>query len=167
MIQQIFSGMQNLMPTGFNQKLELDDISALYDSVSLKECFDLLQIVFQTERGYGEEEAFQFLLFTRQLVRQKDQIEADLEQIQVYFILYESLAQLLTPEANVSKRISNEVCALLEYLAGKDGKVACNLLYENFGFFLNNGKLDILEVASLHADVTDFKYLINQASMVI
>ena len=52
----------------------------------------------------------------------------------------------------------------MEQLAEQEVKIAQNILYENFGFYLSDNKLDILEIAATNRDIIDYNYMISLAS---
>ena len=49
---------------------------------------------------------------------------------------------------------------MMEHLAKEEAKVARNILYENFEFFLEIDKINILEIAVANRDINDYKKLI-------
>ena len=56
-----------------------------------------------------------------------------------------------------------EICEILEHLTKEEKQVAQNVL-ENFEFFLNKGKLVILEIAASNKDIGDYNHLIKLSS---
>ena len=156
--------MEKLNPTDYNQKLSLEDMQNLYDSVSIQDCITCLSIVCSPSEMFTEEKAYKLLFFTRQLMIQKGQNQVDEN---LYFNLYEHLANILTKDYGLSERIKQEICALIKMLAEIHGRVALNLTQENYYFFMEKGELEILNAACSHIDIIDFNHLIKLSSIAV
>ena len=85
----------------------------------------------------------------------------------LYFNLYEGLANILAKNETLSNRMQKEISALIKMLAEIDGKVALNLTLENYFFFMQRGELDILNAACTHIDITDFSHLVKLSSLAV